>query len=400
MSTINAITSPVPAVITTTDNTGNLAFQTAGTTVLNLDTNQNATFTGSVSATNTFGFKNRIINGNMIVNQRTNTSITITSSNSATYGGSTVLVDRIILPSSTASSGYATPSAFTCSITNNAASIGFPLCYSVAVNTAGVGGSNRDIAFLSHKIEIGNLIDLGWGTAGAQPVTLSFWMRSSLPGQRSIFIYNPVSNRYIQPAFNINSANTWEFKTITLPGDTAGSFGTTLNNEALRIEFRTSCSGTSLAAATNTWGTLTGQRGATGDVDFFGTQGATLDFAGLQLEKGTVATPFDFRPYGTELALCMRYFQSYKNAAFINSPYINNLNRGTIPYFVVPMRIAPTFTFYDMYSNSGFLTEFSSQTQRTVNNYSSSSPLGGGYVQTSVSFGNPIEVRFEASAEF
>jgi len=305
-----------------------------------------------MTAASGFGFKNRIINGAMMINQRGVTTLTVNNGNSSTVGG-TYFQDRFILPSATAVSQYSTtPSAFTCAVTNNAASIGYPFCFSITVNTAGVGGTNRDISFISHKVEVGNLSDLAYGTSNAQPATLSFWIRSSLIGQRSLFIYSPITNRYIQPSFTINAANTWEYKTITIPGDTTASFGTTMNAEAIRIEFRTSCSGTTLAAATNTWATLSSQRAVTGDVDFFGTVGATLDITGIQFEKGPSATSFDHRPYGLELSLCQRYYATINNPGNVSyARYSLGLCRSTgtssmdlYVHLPVPMRTTPVFS--------------------------------------------------------
>ena len=299
-----------------------------------------------MTAASGFGFKNRVINGAMTIDQRNaGNAVTI---NGATNGG-IYLVDRFIGPNSL--NAYTTTAAIcTAQQVAGPVELGFAKSFKLTVTTPGVGGTLRDMQFLATRIETGNMADVGWGTAAASAMTLSFWIKSSMVGQRSIFIYAPTSNRTLIPTFTIDQANTWEYKTILIPADTSGALSTTLNSEGIRIEWRTSCTGASILGSPVTqWTALGSQRACTGDVDFFGTASATLEITGIQLEKGPTATAFDYRSYGHELSLCQRYYQKYGGEGVgwqsIASGQVESASlAGMNLVYVVPMRGVPTVT--------------------------------------------------------
>jgi len=138
-------------------------------------------------------------------------------------------------------------------------------------------------------IEGFNTADLMFGTANAQTVTLSFWVRSSLTGSFSGALYNSVGNRCYPFSYTISSANTWEQKTVTIAGDTSGTWIGATNGIGLYVNFSLGV-GTTYSGTANTWGTAFSVTGATSLV---ATNGATLYITGVQLEKGSTATSFD-----------------------------------------------------------------------------------------------------------
>jgi hypothetical protein len=250
-------------------------------------------------------FRNRIINGNMEINQRYgNSSLTVTNTSNA--GG--FFVDRFRGPNLSALNHTSSPSVL-CQRVAGPTSLGFNTAFKQTVSVAGSGGTNRDLQFTETRVEASSLYDLMYGTGSAQPCVLSFWVRSSVVGQRSMFIYNPTANRVFIPAWTITQANTWQKIEILIPGDTAGALNTNAINEGFRIEWRTSCTGTRLAAATTSWKALDDQRAVTGDVSFYEVAGATMELTGVQLERGSVSTPFEQRPYQVELTMCQRYYE-------------------------------------------------------------------------------------------
>ena len=264
--------------------------------------NGNVSVTGTLNTPNTFGFKNRIINGGMVIDQR-NAGASVTINNIAAFQ---YVVDRFYGFGSTASK-------FT--LQQNAASVTPPVGfknYLGATSLSAYSITSSDIMVMGQEIEGFNVADLGWGTANAQSVTLSFWVYSSLTGTFGGAISNSAQDRSYPFSYTISSANTWEQKTVTIAGDTSGSWLTT-NGVGLRVRFGLGC-GSTFSGTAGAWtgGNLFSATGATSVV---GTNGATFYITGVQLEKGSTATSFDYRPYGTELALCQRYFQLMTNGA-------------------------------------------------------------------------------------
>jgi hypothetical protein len=166
-----------------------------------------------------------------------------------------------------------------------------------------VGAS--DFYVYGQFIEGLNMADLAWGTASAATVTLSFWVRSSLTGTFGGSIQNSDNSRSYPFSYTISVANTYEQKTITIAGDTSGTWLTT---SGIGMKVRWSMGvGSTYSGTAGAWA-ATNYLSATGATSVVGTNGATFYITGVQLEKGSTATSFDYRPYGTELALCQRYY--------------------------------------------------------------------------------------------
>jgi hypothetical protein len=201
---------------------------------------------------------------------------------------------------------------------------------------------SSDTFYISQQIEGLNIADLAWGTASAATVTLSFWVRSSLTGAFGGSLLNAAGNRSYPFSYTISAANTFEYKTITIPGDTSGTWLTT-NGVGIRLRFSLGA-GSTVSGTANTWASAEYDQ-PTGSVSVVGTNGATFYITGVQLEKGSTATSFDVRPYGTELQLCQRYYYrqtptgtAYYGAGFNDSTTVASLFLN----FPVPMRVAPS----------------------------------------------------------
>jgi hypothetical protein len=236
------------------------------------------------------GFRNRIINGDMRIDQR-NAGAAVTASG--------YVVDRW---------GFFENGSMVFSVQQSTtAPTGFVNSLAVTVSTA-ASPSAATRSQLYQPIEGFNIADLGWGTASAKTVTLSFWVRSSLTGQFGGSLQNSSQNYSYPFSFTINSANTFEFKTVVVSGPTSGTWNSS-NSTGIQLNFDLGA-GSDLLGTAGAWASAD-YRGATGDVKLNGTSGATFFITGVQLEVGSVATPFERRDYGRELAMCQRYFQTY-----------------------------------------------------------------------------------------
>jgi hypothetical protein len=249
-------------------------------------------YNGSITAnavTPVTGFKNRIINGAMVIDQR-NAGASVTPS-TGTY-----TLDRWRAYSNNGT-------AFTVQ-QSSTAPVGF-VNSMLITSTAATSVGASDYYFLQQRIEGFNTADLNWGTANAKTITISFWVRSSLTGTFGGALGNNANNRAYPFTYTISSANTYEYKTVTIAGDTTGTWATD-NNTGISLVFDIGSGANNIGTA----GAWTGSNffGATGDTKVVATNGATFYITGVQLEVGSTATSFDYRPYGTELALCQRYF--------------------------------------------------------------------------------------------
>jgi hypothetical protein len=276
----------------------------------------------SLGAGNASSFKNRIINGAMAIDQRNNgASITPTDG--------LFSVDRW-KNGLTAASKYSTQRS-------SIAPIGFSFSL-LATSLSSYSVVSSDEFEIFQNIEGFNSADLGWGTASAQAITLSFWARSSLTGTFGGALSNAIGNRAYPFTYTIASANTWEYKTITIAGDTTGTWEGATNGTGIQVFFSYGA-GSSKLGTPGAWA-ASNAKGATGQVNLVATSGATLAITGVQFEVGTVATSFDFRDIGRELILCYRYFQTIRSLQGIGFGATIFSN----PQFPITMRASPSFS--------------------------------------------------------
>ncbi len=274
----------------------------------------------NISAENSLGFRNRIINGAMVIDQRNaGASVTIITGS--------FITDR----------WYATgsqSSKFT--VQQNAGSVTPPTGfknYLGATSSSAYSITSSDYFLLLQTIEGYNIADFDWGTANAKTVTLSFWVRSSLTGTFGGALRNGDTGTPSYPfTYTISSANTWEQKSITIAGPTTGTWNST-NGAALQVWFSLG-TGSTYSGTAGSWASAA-YFSATGATSVVGTNGATFYITGVQLEVGSVATPFERRPYGTELQLCQRYYEQANMAVY------STVTRNSYSYHV-PKRAYPS----------------------------------------------------------
>jgi len=322
-----------PGITTTGDtNTGiyfpaadSVSITTGGTAALTVSSSQNVSVTGTLAMGSSF-LRNRIINGDMRIDQRAAGTVTPTA------GG--YRVDRWETTAPAASKYSVQQSS-----TAPAGFINSILITSLSAYTVGTSEG----FLIQQQIEGTNIADLGWGSASAQTVTLSFWVRSSLTGTFGGALRNSDNSRSYPFSYTISAANTWEQKSVTIAGDTSGTWLTTTGS-GIKAAFSFG-TGATLSGTAGSWASANYQS-ATGATSVVGTNGATFYITGVQLEVGSVATPFERRQYGQALALCQRYY--FKSVAAGSAlPFFFAYNndattvRGVI-YFPQTMRVAPS----------------------------------------------------------
>jgi len=286
--------------------------------------------TQTLATQNALGVRNLIINGDMRVDQRNaGTSVTLAA-------GGTYTLDRMRVYSSGSSVLSVQQSSDTPSGQGFSNSI---LITSLAATTP----ASTDIYFFEQRIEGYNIANLGFGTASAKTITISFWIKSSLTGQFGGALTNDALDRSYPFSYTISSANTWEKKTITIAGETSGTWLTN-NGRGLRCRLLDLGAGSTYVGTANSWQNAD-YYGATGDVKLINTNGATVYVTGVQLEVGDTATPFEHRPYDMELQRCQRYYQKMEanTTQYFDSGWVyTSSNFAMIHTWTVPMRIAPT----------------------------------------------------------
>lgn len=309
---------------------------------------------GIAQSANQGQFKNRIINGDMRIDQR-NSGASVTP-----VDGQFTLDRWKTFVSQTGK----------LSIQQNAGSVTPPVGYTRYLGVTSLSSYSllsTDYFALVQPIEGQNVSDMAWGTANAATVTLSFWVRSSLTGTFGGSLRNGAGNRSYPFSYTIASANTWEQKSITIAGDTSGTWVTT-NAIGAFVEFGLGV-GSTYSGTAGAWAGSAFES-ATGATSVVGTNGATFYITGVQLEKGTVDTSFDYRPYGTELALCQRYFEVLAGTAGA-AIYGSTANVGYVAwYFKTTKRATPTVTFA---AGSSLTVDFTSAD--AVSGYASGYPL-------------------------
>ena len=291
------------------------------------------TTSDGVSSSGLYGFKNRIINGAMVIDQRNAGGILNPTNAALGYA-----VDRFLCYNSTAASKFSIQQSST-------APTGFKTSV-VVTSSSSYSVASGDQFYFGQLIEGFNTADLGFGASGASTVTLSFWVRSSLTGTFGGSLMNSAYNRSYPFSYTISSANTWEQKTVTVAGDTSGTWIGATNGIGLRVHFGLGV-GSTFSGTAGAWAGAE-YYSVTGATSVVGTSGATFYITGVQLEKGSTATSFDYRPYGTELALCQRYYwKSLAGTAAAATggvgSFANSTTLQAMYQYPVPMRASPTF---------------------------------------------------------
>jgi len=300
-----------------------------GTSAIAIDSSGVATFSKTLVPSSSMMYRNLIINGDMKIDQR-NAGASVTPS-----AGNTYTLDRWLASANQASK-------FT--VQQNAASITPPSSFEYylgATSSSAYSVLTGDYLNIQQRIEGFNVNHLGWGTSAAKTVTLSFWVRSSLTGTFGGAIKDNTNNYSYPYSYTISSANTWEQKSITIAGPTAGSWSST-TGIGMQVLWSLGA-GATYSGTAGSW-SANDYRSVTGATSVVGTSGATFYITGVQLEVGDAATPFEHRPYGAELALCYRYYYQVNSYGFINMT--TNVYNGTIVKFPVSMRVTPTCTLY------------------------------------------------------
>ena len=311
---------------------------------------------GMLGTPQPINFKNRIINGAMVIDQR-NAGASVTATTSAPYS-----VDRFFIYSSPTSKFTGQQNAG--SVTPPVGFVNYLGCTSSSAYTV----SGIDIMAICQRIEGNNLADLAWGTANAKTVTLSFQVYSSLTGTFGGAIQNANSDRSYPFTYTISSANTWTSISVTIAGDTTGTWSaTTGTGMQLWIGLGV---GATRSGTANAWAGAN-YVAPTGAVSVVGTSGATFYITGVQLEQGVTATNFDVRSYGTELMLCQRYCQMFNSNEWndLYRRYATVVLNNTTSYngilnLLVKMRSTPALTTSGSFSlwNGSFLSSVSAPT--------------------------------------
>jgi hypothetical protein len=333
---------------------------------ITLDGSLGITQAGEFNSDSSFGFKNRIINGAMVISQYNGTS-----SNTPINNG--YPIDRFIYKSTQASK-------FTAQQVTTAPA-GFINSLQLTVASAVTVGSS-DFFAIGQRIEGLNLYDIGFGTAACKTTSLSFQVRSSLTGTFGGALTNAAGDASYAFTYTISAANTWTSISIAVPAVTTGTWVTD-NSTCLQVWFGLGV-GSTYNGTAGSW--VNGNNfSATGATSVVATAGATFLVTGVQLEVGSTATSFDYRPYGTELALCQRYYYLHASGNGVPigmaSQYQSTTMYGMLQ-FPVTMRIAPTISsvsgtnFYNFYRN-GAADNFNSFSQQ------SSSTTGYGFFNSS-----------------
>jgi len=341
------------------------------------------------TAYNTIG-KNLIINGAMEIDQRL----------SGTVSASGFLVDRFYLGQSQSSKGSATvqtadvPVGFASALKYTSSS-----SYSVV---------STDYFFINQKIEGLNLKHLNWGSANAKTITVSFWVKSSLTGTFGGAIRNSSFNYNYPFEYTISSANTWEQKSVTISGPTSGTWLTT-NGTGLDLWFSLGM-GSAYSDTAGSWTATLGLGSSTGATSVVGTNAATFLITGVQLEVGSVATEFERRPYGMELALCQRYYEkSYSIDVVPGTATANGLvymstgtstagDKAATAFFKVEKRSNPSISYWDSPGNASRIDSGGTNRVGAINFQNTVSVnirqnAGGGYGSADIGW------HFVASAE-
>ena len=338
------------------------------------------------------GMVNRVINGGMVVDQR-NAGASVSLSGAGQY-----IVDRMKcrLDASSSSTGQQVADA----------PVGFNSSIKLTIGT-GAAPSSSQLGWLSQSIEGFNTADLGWGTSSAKTATLSFWVKSSVTGTFSGVVRNGGTSAYAF-GYTVSSANTWERKAVTIIGDTANTWGTD-NGLGIGVFFDLG-TGTTFQTAAGVWSSGN-YFSASGSTALCATSGATFYVTGVQLEKGSTATDFEYVDYSRQLQMCQRYFAKLQNdgAGGAISLAVGGQRDTTSSWLYVKhpvtMRSEPTvaisqtqLTDFSVYANAATLTNtFAGFDTSTI--YCSMTAAGAAYRSAGLQINNDTSGFLSLSSE-
>ena len=338
-SQINVGNSTVNTSITSTSlTTGNLTV--SGNTTLGDASTDTVLMTGAPSIGGAglgmgMGFRNRIINGDMRIDQR-NAGASVTNTTNNLFA-----VDRWFTNLAGEYNNNVISQQNLDSLTPPA---NFKNYLGVKITTGTAAGASPFLSF-RQQVEGYNIADAGYGTSSAQTLTCSFWARSNLVGTYAFTVRGGTPTRSYVTNFTINLADTWEFKTFVIPGDTdTGVVWESTIGAAFHVNIGlNSFQGVFSTSTLNQWHTGSFTGSTTQSNNFATTTGNAFYITGVQLEKGATATAFDYRDYGRELIMCQRYFQTITAA-----PGVGQHGSTTVAdlsfTFRVDMRTTPTAT--------------------------------------------------------
>ena len=296
--------------------------------------------------------KNKIINGDMRIDQR--------NSGSAATVSSDYTVDRFKFQEGGSGGQVVSVQQVTDS------PVGFSNSFKLTNTTASSSITADAYNMFWQAVEGLNWSDLEWGTSDAKTVTISFWVKASIAGNYSLAIRSSTNDRSYVAPYTISSASTWEYKTITISGPTSGTFNTD-NTKAIQVAFTNSMGSNYTSSGNDAWQSES-KLGATGtQVALTNTINSTWQVTGIQLEANTTATPFENLMYSQQLQLCQRYY--YIPAQGVNSEinvgwYYNSTWMSSVIDMPVPMRVKPTLTDT---TGSGYYTIYRDNAPDTLN---------------------------------
>jgi hypothetical protein len=396
---LNPTSSGSPVTNIAMDTSGNVSLGAGltvpGATVLN----------GSFKPPYSF-IRNRIINGNMTFDQR-NEGAVITATTTATV---TYVLDRW---------AYYISAGSKFSMARYAMSPVTPVSYQLqyylgVISLSAYTPGTSDYFAVEQPIEGYNVSDLGWGTTNAESVTLSFYVFSSISGTHSGALTNSARNRSYPFVFNVDSPGVWQRVSVTIPGDTTGTWLTT-NGAGIRVRFNMGA-GSSFLGAASTWASAN-YVGATSSVNVVATSAATFYVSGVQFEDGTVATPYEENLYSHELLSNQRYYQKSfaqgtapaQNAGLVGAVTFGQIVAASTAMAAGPIQLRPTMratpttiTFYNPSAANAQARNITVPADFTVTTAVNSGETGFGFTATTAAAtaaGNQCAVHYTVDAE-